>query len=87
MTAKAKNDLRKYGISEARERSANTARVVASPGGGWAVRNGATGQFISVGTAAAASSPAKPSTRSEVLTAADHVIERHREVIKRLAKR
>ena len=87
MTVKAKNDLSKYGISEVHKRAAGTARVVAAPGGGWAVRDVATGQFVSVGTATAESSPVKPSTRSDVLTAADHVIERHREVIRKLAKR
>jgi hypothetical protein len=79
MVKPVKNDLGKYGVPIAKHRRTDTAKVVPKPGGGWTVRDATTGQTETL--------KAGGSNRADMLRAADAVILRHQEVIRKLAKR
>lgn len=79
MVKPVKNDLRKYGVPEGQIRRKDTAKVMRNPDGGWSLQNAASGQTRPL--------KAGGSNRADMLRAADAVILRHQEVIRKLAKR
>lgn len=86
---KSNSKITKYGVPPASTPPKQTPpRVEPTPGGGWAVR-ASNGRVVHVGSAESATVVAQDlaSARHEVVLAADKVIQRHHEVIRRLAKR